>query len=862
APKSLRQQIGQDIRMMDQQSGQRVIRQIPVVNADAESLARTLQDVFGGRRRGRGRRGGGAQDVQITGNSAAKTILVSAPQELFDQIEQLIRSMDVAGAAPLAVRVFHLQHARASEVLAKMQEMTRQVLQQVRATRRGMNLDIFAATADDRTNSLVVTGGELTFAIVEQVLKELDKEAAAPRMPALHTVQLSKSNARDVARAINNLFRGRRSRSPGEQPPRAEHDESTNTVLVYATAEEFKEIKEKIIDKLEEFQTPQAELKQYQIPLQYARAEEVAQTLSRYFRDRTAQARAAGVRGIKPSEVVTIVPDVTGNTLLVQCNEKNKAEIDQLLAKMDVESVKARGRSIKVFTLQYADPNAVANAIRSAFRQPGRARQSEADRVDAQPEWGTQSVVVSANEENMAKIEQMIAQLDVEATATKQITRIVKLEHAQARDVAEVLTRNLGQTRRRLRTGQMPVAVVANEPTNSLVVTASQTELPEIEQLIKTLDVPPDVQKDRIIKAIKLTYADPYAMANAIRNAFRPRGVRPRPEDIVVASGEWGTNSVLVSATRDKFEQIEKLVAEMDQEGAGAQVTKVISVNNADARDVAQSLMSIFIWQGQRTRRGQAPVRIQHLRGTNKILVSGSARQIEEIEQVVQTLDEAATAGQPEMRVIRLSYLAPSEAEQILTDYLRKSGARGRRGGEELAGNVRITASQTMGALIVSGSKEQLDRIEGLIGRLDQPVEEAGTAPRVIPLQTARASQLAETLTRIFTEPARQRARGRRATAEMVPVIVADELTNSLIVRAGSSDFLQIRKMAEQLDTQEAAGLAGVKVIQVAEGIDVRNLAQEIERTINQGEQHRARKMHTTPALVSIGVDERANALI
>ncbi|HUW81391.1 MAG TPA: secretin N-terminal domain-containing protein [Phycisphaerae bacterium] len=694
APTSLREQIGRDIRAMDQQSP-RVFEQIAVQHADAESLAEMLREMFGGgvSRRG-GRRGASmaGQEVQITGNSAAKLILVRAAQDTAEQIRQMVTALDVPEAGAMAFRVFSLKHAVASEILTKMQQMVQQLMAAARRSRSSVDLGVFAASADDRTNSLVVAGPPETFLLVEQVLQKLDVPEAAPPERKAHAVQLTNSDARDVARAISGLYSSQRGRrGSDEPPPRAEFNQATNTLLVYATDEEFEEINEKVIKKLEEGQ----------------------------------------------------------------------------------------------------------------------------------------------GGEN---------------------TEVVKLANAQAADLANILNQTLNQT---ARTGKRPV-VVANEQDNSLVISATAERLASIKELIGVLDVAPDEGKKRIIKPIKLQYADPAGMADAINRAFRPPDRRPKPEDIVTASGEWGTNSVLVSATEEKFAEILKLVEEIDKAGAGTRVRKVINVINADAEDVAQSLMSIFIWQDRRAQRGRASVQIQHLRGTDKILIAGSAEEIQEVEDVARTLDTVEADGQRGMRVMRLANLSPSEADEILCDYLRK-GDRG----NELIGDVRITQSPSMSALIVSGGDLQLEQIAALVEKIDQPFEDGGSAPRILPLANARASQMAQTLTRMFTEPAQKQSRGRAGGDELVPIIVADEASNTLIVRATAADFSRIRETTQQIDSQQEADSGAVHIVQVAEGVDVAQLAREIERVINTGEQYKARKNPgTVPSQVSIGVDERTGSLL
>jgi len=116
-------------------------------------------------------------------------------------------------------------------------------------------------------------------------------------------------------------------------------------------------------------------------------------------------------------------------------------------------------------------------------------------------------------------------------------------------------------------------------------------------------------------------------------------------------------------------------------------------------------------------------------------------------------------------------------------------------------------------------------------------------------------------LTQMFTEPAKRDPRSRR-NPERVPTIMAEESTNSLIVRARENDFTQIQEMAKKLDT-ETEGPRGVDIIEVSRQSNLYQLAKEIEKTVNRGESLKARQIPGyRPAQVTIGVNERIPALI
>ena len=91
---------------------------------------------------------------------------------------------------------------------------------------------------------------------------------------------------------------------------------------------------------------------------------------------------------------------------------------------------------------------------------------------------------------------------------------------------------------------------------------------------------------------------------------------------------------------------------------------------------------------------------------------------------------------------------------------------------------------------------------------------------------------------------------------------MADETTNALVVRARTVDYNIIKETVVKLDI-ESIGPTGMDVVQVDRGVDVRALADEIERTVNLGERYKASKqVGYKPAQVAIGVDERVPALL
>ncbi len=619
----------------------------------------------------------------------------------------------------------------------------------------------------------------------------------------------------------------------------------TNKILVTCTEADQKEVAELIAT----LDVPGSAGEVQTVRLRHLSPTEASQMLTEFF-------RKPGAGRYDPTLLydLRITASESTSSLIVSGRKEGLDRLRALAEKLDAEAPTEGVRKVKVFTLRYANPAYVANVVTQAYGKP--SSRAEIDQITAQPEYTTSALVVSASPKNLELIEKLVAELDKESS-NKYDRHIVKLQHAQADDVAAALT-SAYQSRRSTQQGERPVTVTSEPNTNTLIVTCTDVEFPGVEELIKTLDVPKSEDVERQLKTFKLTYVEPSSLASAIQTAFQTTTGRRNPRDNVTATYDYTTGALIVAASKERMAKVEELVRELDQESPNRRPVRILELSNAEAADVANSLTQMFQYGGQRMRQGEYAVKVQHLPGTSRILVQANDAQFSEIKEIVKQLDVADFSKVEQMRVVALNHTDANEVLTIVQEFLRKSGSGSQRG--QLAGDVRIAASTTTNAIVVSGSKDQADNVERIIRQLDQEVEGANE-PQIIPLKVANASQLQRTLTQAFTDAVRQQKRGK-TSPETIPIIIADERSNSLVVRARPSDFRSIRDMIDRMD-RETGELSGVKVIAVSEGINVLDLAAQVEKVINAGQQQRARENPgLTPMGITVGADTRTNTLM
>lgn len=177
------------------------------------------------------------------------------------------------------------------------------------------------------------------------------------------------------------------------------------------------------------------------------------------------------------------------------------------------------------------------------------------------------------------------------------------------------------------------VIAVADERTNSLVVSAPDEYIPTIEQLVREIDVSAsDITELRVFR---LHNADPVEMAAVLAELFPDEDTttsqqasnfrfgrggpfggnnnnqtqpseRMKKMGKVVAVPDARTSSVIVSAASDLMPQIASMIAQLDEDPSRKQKVYIYSLENADPTQVEQVLRDMFEGNTTRTSRTSA----------------------------------------------------------------------------------------------------------------------------------------------------------------------------------------------------------------------------------------------------------------
>jgi len=334
-----------------------------------------------------------------------------------------------------------------------------------------------------------------------------------------------------------------------------------------------------------------------------------------------------------------LIANADTNTLVIIDEADSVRRIAEIIKQLDRDTSEAL--KVEVITLKYADATKLAPLLTELFQPrgglaglPADVQRRLADQMRAAGGGGaapggvpglregltqlrgevrvvgderTNSVVVSASENNMKTIKDIVKALDADVRP-KVVAQVFPLESADATTVAEQLNQlfessqefsssRQGGGGRFFRSfyggyggggptgapaGLQENRVVADVRTNSVIVTTTQESMPEFEALIKQLDKPSEVQS--VVRVFELENAVASKVASVLYDLFQGaqqgrsfffflfgqgqsqagRSPLDMLRDVNIIADDQ-SNKLLVSGPAHTFELVEELVKALDQ---------------------------------------------------------------------------------------------------------------------------------------------------------------------------------------------------------------------------------------------------------------------------------------------------------
>ncbi len=809
---------------------------IVLKHAASADLAEVLSAVAGGSGGGsrRGRRGGGASagGVTVTSDAASNALVLSGPSKELDRLMAMALQLDSAaeGKTVPVFKTYPIKNADVNSLVTALQEVF-QSDSGSRRRRRGRSGETpevpVVIVADEPGSRVVVSASKKKHELIAGIVKDLDSESTGNQV-VVRVYKLRHAEARSLGWTLQQAWqKQQRARSTTDQT-RIAGDSSSNSIVVRATERDQSQIAS-LINEMDAPADVTFPIKA--IPLNNADPDEVARVLQSVFQ--AAGGRGRGGWGVKKQTVV-IEASQDSRMIMVRADEKTFEKVRELAAQLDKETSGKATRTI--LALENAQAASVATALSRAF-QPKRGQKITPDeQVAVVAEPASNSVIVTANEDNLARVRGLLAQLDKEGSRR---TEFLLLRHAKARELAEVLTKAAGGAsggrRGRGASAAEGVVVTADSGSNALVMAGPTSEVDKLMKMALQLDQATEGVGTGVY-IIGLDNSDARDMAVMVENLYRSQAQAAKEEkksiDPLGVSADERANAIVLATTKSMYEKVSTWVNEVESLKPERGKARIISLENADPAEVEKVIQQMLEKGGStqvpqrgnpRGRRGggnpsggSGRVNTTVLEKQRSIMVDASDEDFAEILKVVQALDKAAADRKKSVEIYNLQNATNTQVATALGQVYRVTRET------PLKDQVTVTSLRDTNAVVVSASKEKHTEVARLIKELDKKEVSPQAEIRIYPLTNAQPDKVVSPLRAMLKQVVRTKQ------GETIDV-QADTRTRSIIVTAKADVFDQVAKVIELLDKKPAYAQAQVLIIPLK-----RADAEQLARVLNE----------------------------
>lgn len=847
------EQVRAIIAQVDQaETGGQPVRSIKLERADAGQVAQALQTFFRDRATGRpGQRG--VNRVAVVGDKRTGTVVVSASDEDFAQVTELIKTFDTpAPSQDLQFKVVALKNARVNDVSNTIKSIVDEVRWETAFGAGGEKVDLHIEP-NERTNSLVLIGRGEAMQTAERVIQALDMPEEARATLTIKSVKVRGADVQALRNVLQRAFttpNWRTWRGPDPEAITVEIDRAQRALILVGKAERVQQAAD-YVAQLDQGADGGA-LKVEAITLEHAKADRAATSLRQFFADR---AKAQGVD--QPG--VSIIGSSDGNVLIVSGDDDNLATLKDLIAQID-QPDGGKDRRIDVVSLQNAQANDVATSLRAMFARGTR----EDERVVITPQPSTNSVIVSAPAGTYPEVITLLKQLDAAPKADEANIETVALTSARAQDVAQALKNALPPN--------VKVTVTPVVRSNSLLLTGSKEAIAIVLDQIKKIDTEP-VRSGLVFRRFKLTSAESSDVSYTVEQLLR---ARPKSPTEPAASIDYSRNdnTLTVYAPADQIEEIEKIIRELDQAPSEERTTEFVKLEYANATQAANALRVFYGRSApEAASAGARNVTILPDALSNSLVIRADKTQWEGIRALLTKLDTKEYDTTRQLAVIGLEHADAASVAKALNEGLRapleeqlrqaqirqarqRQGQPVRPSDERTEATVLVDAegvptvsaeTQTNSLIVFAGGKE-LERIREIVRQLDVSGFADMPKPRIIALKNGKPTAVANTIREMYLNKL-ERANGPRAV-----LVIGEDTTGALIVRADDEKFAQIKALAETLEQQGEIGRVSPHVVRL-KNIAAGRLRQTILTTFTETAKSQGETL-------AVEVDRASNSLV
>lgn len=779
----------------DRSTPQRELRVVDLKSGSAQALAPMLRDALTDLTRDTPGPNPMSQ-VRIQAAPMGNRILLTGAPDALDDVLRLIEQLDTVSAPAEVTRVFKLRQANANRVAGLIMG----AMGGYDWRRRGGGGGAVLAAADDRSNSLIVAAPEGQMKMIEQVIEQLEAVGGVGGRQ-LRILELTNNSAATVAGTLTRLF----------APQVNSYDPTQRVALTPAPNDRalVLEADESMMARLEEaVRTLDTAAAAGGIETRVVEVKSgSAQALAPMLNEALYQFGRDG-RGASPFGRVQVQASPVGNRLLLAGSPEALDRVETLVAQLD--SVPAT-QSTRVFKLKNADARQVANMVLSTMGgYESRRRGGGAGYVAAAAEERSNCVVVSAPDSQLELVEDIINRLDEAGLAGGRKLEILPIDRNSAASIAAMVTQ-MFYPQVRSPDPATRIALTAAPDDRALVIEAGESMIDRLRETVQALDVAPTLggvevrtyalpegRSVELAEALNRIFADP---SESRRRWDQPMSAAPPAPRFEIDSG---SELMMVAATPDQFERIEKVLDDLRGAAAASSQIRTFRLQHGDPAQVVEVLQSMLLgdasqrWRSSRGWRGgtgSGEVRVAAAPALNAVVVQASPEKLALATQLIRTLDSPRSEDAASIQTVRVEKAQPEAVAAAVTQTLAAQSP------PNTAPRVSVTAVPGGRSLLLSGPEAEVQRVAALIRELDQDSPSDQVETRVFQLEHGDARELSRVLTQLLEGLSRARPRfGNRFQRDNTVTVAADERTNSLLVSGSADSFKLVEQLLVTLD--------------------------------------------------------------
>jgi type II secretion system protein D len=614
-----------------------------------------------------------------------------------------------------------------------------------------------------------------------------------------------------------------------ERPTRIIADDGTNSLIV-ATVEANVEPMSELIRLLDDVPLGEDVGVRF-FALRFADAETVGDTIKEMFDEGKnlpedpdgsgSDAVPEGMIGGAMVYNIGVSTDVRTNTLIVSGRQEQLLLIEMIVGQLD-QLATALKFPLHFIQLEHTDATKIAHIITELFDQRFEALEAtdagraalERERLFLSVDIRSNSLIVSASDENYQEVITIASQLDTKPAKLFDQIRIVKCERLSAADIkqkVEELWQRKAELRREEELLEDTPVVAVDERSNALIIASSIEDYEEIKDLVETLESQPVIEDTQLFK---LEYADAAVLADMLDELFQ--GMAGDSESFTAPTilPDPRSNALVVAGSRDALERTENLIARLDVEaGPLTAVFKVYPLVHASAAQLSERMQELFDSRDEGQEISRTPIVILADESSNSLVCSASRDDHEVVVELLGLLDQPSSiARQFEIFPLKRAK-ATSVAEKLESVFQSQTGGSSGR-----ADAIATEADERTNSIVVWASPSQMENVGQVIARLDTATPVVEMMVKVIQLRQALAEDFADLLRRTivgedagsdneqavivsFIEKTDDGAETLRKLLRQDILVEADPRTNSLMVMAPMDSMAMLEAMIRDFDT-------------------------------------------------------------